>query len=571
MRRAVHGSVLFSLVLFLFSACAPVAKSSISNQTISTDSADFVSDSRCVGIGGDFVPRPKCGTQMFELTPGHHDFLLRYRGTVGESDLANSLSIKIELFNEQREPIEVLVPYLSRTLEGSELNGTFIAPTQGQYIRSDRYAEMTLIHRPYPADSGWIPEAARMGRIVVTYQGLGEFRIAELQVKRSKWNHPFSKRNQCIDVPRVKLSSKPDIAVLSQGPLKDQLALLKSGTARKIADVYLLELGPDSFLGSEMAPETVALVSHLRDSASRWGIAYHPYWFMDPQRAPSPFRISNPLHLKIIADRIAWFVNQGASTVILRADDLVPQNGDSAFSYELTDSKDIAQFNSLAAAHLDLITKIFNPLPQQIKRYFVPPWYNSYFIRNNMERARVYFQTLTSQVAPEIGLIWSGPSLRSLTVDSLELESFRSFSNSLGLSLWDNTVYARRHKDFWKAGSERARFNSFFEPYSVSLPSPYLYEGRIGEDLVIINGELSPFSQVQMENAKNYFSAKERFCPERDMRQIVKSRWGTKRARRLFELDSIFWEECLGDSKLSNRCSEIDRELRETSELLKQE
>jgi hypothetical protein len=198
-------------------------------------------------------------------------------------------------------------------------------------------------------------------------------------------------------------------------------------------------------------------------------------------------------------------------------------------------------------------------LPPSVSRYFVPPWYNSFFVRNAPSLAMNYFRELTATLDPDIGIFWTGPTVRSLSIDKHEVNTFKQLIFNHPLSLWDNTLYARRHKDFWLERKERTQLLSYFEPYSVALPENYLFEGQQGQDMLIMNGHF--FSQVQIESAKEYLRSKENYCGEDIIQKILSRRWGSTLTPELIELDARFWSDCYGKASTSEYCSEISARL----------
>jgi hypothetical protein len=556
--KTFNKSCLALLIFFALQSC--IAHQAPSPVLGPSDSAPLQinTSNTCKFEAGAFLVTQSCLSQLIPIDPGHYHFSISVRGSNLEDDIGNKLTITLEQFDGLGKTIPVQIGYLTNTLDGSNLNGVLIPPTKGSTLSDSEFSTLTLIHRPYPADSGWIAEPVKQLRFTFEYQGQGMLWIKDLRIERTKWNLPLNKRDSCRVLNRSKVVTTPQLTVLSQGPIDQQLSWLKSSVKNNLADTYLLELSPESFIGSEIERRTLALIDYLNASQVRWGIAYHPYWTSEPQTDGSTFRISSSAAVAATAARIKSFVNHGASVVVLRADDLVPQTSKAPFSYGLVDNTDKKRFSSLAVAHLHLINKALTGLPPSVNRYFVPPWYNSFFIRNNPLLANHYFRDLTATLDPDIGIFWTGPTVRSLSIDTHELNTYRELISNHPLSLWDNTLYARRHKDFWLNKKERTHLLSYFEPYSVALPDNYLFEGRRGEDMLIMNGQLSNFSQVQIESAKDYVHAQNNFCPEDTVRKIISRRWGFAQAQELIQLDAIFWSECQGKASTSSQCEKLN-------------
>lgn len=558
--ETINGSKLFAaaslLVQFLFTGCVPSGVHLLERMNGSLRTIEFAESTQCKKIDNWYAPQIECHTPHFPVESGHYDLSLRFRARNLEQNLPDAIGIRIAFYDSNGADIPVEIPYLDRVILNSSLDSSLLNPVEGSDLLPDAVYEIALKHRPYPADTNWFPHNAQKAAIVVQYNGNGSLQLGSLSIKRTDWNVPLWNRNSCLESRSGSGKRPPHIAVMSQGPIELQYKKLQSALASQIADTYLLELGPDSFKNDQIESRTKELIALLNNSGARWGIAYHPYWESEPQRKESSFQISSKASLATINKRISWLVTKGAKIVILRADDLVPTVGAKPFGYALTKNADLRRFGTLAKAHLYLIDQVFSPLPSSVSKYFVPPWYSSFFVRNNPTLANEYF-TAISNMPKDIGLFWTGPSVRSLSIDQIELDAFRRLTGGRALSLWDNTLYARRHKDFW---SERpARFNllSFFEPYSVSFPKTYLSADSPGEDLLLLNGELNAFNQIQMQTTSSFFINDEPLCSPTTIADALTKRWGEDTANELIELDQNYWSFCHNNPSSEFDCASI--------------
>jgi len=141
-------------------------------------------------------------------------------------------------------------------------------------------------------------------------------------------------------------------------------------------------------------------------------------------------------------------LDAGAETIMLLADDSVPHTGRNRQNYSLFTAEDKARFVTLQNAQAHVINELKQWIDRQYpgtRLEFCPPWYSNEHIDRSQGKAENYFRDLTFQIPPEVAIIWTGPTVRSLSIDMADLYRYRSLIGRWPM-YWDNTLYARKHE-----------------------------------------------------------------------------------------------------------------------------
>lgn len=278
-----------------------------------------------------------------------------------------------------------------------------------------------------------------------------------------------------------------------------------------------------------------------RGSPVQLGILLNPYTGAEDPDYSFPFRVSDSKSIDRVASVIGMFHRIGATQIVLRADDLVPTKPNKRFGYYLATKEDQDRFTTLAEAHLHLIERVRSglSLPANGSLLFVVPWYNWWFISNALPEAYAYGEELSKGLPAEVPIVWTGPSVRSLFIDEIDIERYRAHVAAQNLILWDNSTFARWHKDFWR-DKPRERFASMFEPYDVKIPldsrgSPLAQSG------VLLFFTFSERNRAQLATAGAYWWNPEAYDPERALWTYLLKRFGDRGADSLLLFDQAYF------------------------------
>jgi len=173
-------------------------------------------------------------------------------------------------------------------------------------------------------------------------------------------------------------------------------------------------------------------------------------------------------------------LNAGAGTIMLLADDSVPHTGKNRQNYSLFTAEDKARFVTLQNAQAHVINEFKQWIDTEYpgtRLEFCPPWYSNEHIDRSQGKAESYFRDLTFQIPPEVAIIWTGPTVRSLSVDMADLYRYRSLIGRWPM-MWDNTLYARYHESPDYGGYPghypgKVRLCNLFEPFDTYRPKEF--------------------------------------------------------------------------------------------------
>ncbi|MEO6838777.1 MAG: beta-N-acetylglucosaminidase domain-containing protein [Ginsengibacter sp.] len=172
-------------------------------------------------------------------------------------------------------------------------------------------------------------------------------------------------------------------------------------------------------------------------------------------------------------------LDAGAKTVMLCADDYIPHLGSQRGEYTLFSKSDMSEFTNLASAQYYLLNKLNKWLKKNysdIRLEFVPPQYNNLFVDYTRGTAESYFHDLMGHLDPDIVIVWTGNTIRSLSYDVADIFRFTDLINKKPM-VWDNSPYARMVES--KNGGypfnypEKSILCNLFEPFDIQYPKNF--------------------------------------------------------------------------------------------------
>ena len=177
----------------------------------------------------------------------------------------------------------------------------------------------------------------------------------------------------------------------------------------------------------------------------------------------------------------------GADTIMLRADDFVPHEGRNRMNFSLYTPEDRERFVNLQNAQAHVINRLKAWIDRDYpgtRFEFCPPWYLNEFIDRSGGKAEVYMKELAALIPQAIAIIWTGPTVRSLSIDMADLRRYRDLIGRWPM-LWDNTLYARNLETDVYGGYTtyypgKVAMCSLFEPLDADFPAAFheLNDGR---------------------------------------------------------------------------------------------
>ncbi len=189
---------------------------------------------------------------------------------------------------------------------------------------------------------------------------------------------------------------------------------------------------------------------------------------------------SSPENLGMLKKLYRPALKAGAKTLMLLADDYVPHAERNRQNYTLFTDEDKKQFVSLQNAQAYVINQLKQWLDREFpgtRLEFCPPWYSNEHIDRSYGQAEYYFKDLTFQIPRDVAIIWTGPTVRSLSIDAADLHRYQSLIGRWPM-VWDNTLYARGHETASYGGypahyPAKVRMCNLFEPFDTIRPKRF--------------------------------------------------------------------------------------------------
>ncbi len=237
----------------------------------------------------------------------------------------------------------------------------------------------------------------------------------------------------------------------------------------------------------------------------------------------------------------------GAGTVMLHADDHVPHKGTNRKIYSLYSEEDERRFTNLQNAQAHVINRLKLWIDENYpgtRLEFCPPWYANEFIDRSEGRAEVYFRELVEQIPPEVAIVWTGPTVRSLSIDTADLNRYELLIQRWPM-LWDNTLYARniesrRYGGYTTHYPGKVRMCNLFEPYDTYRPKDFhnLNDGRH----LFTNGDaFSEIYKIKFATVADYEWNAAAYDPELSLWKILTKTYGPECAQELLYFNDAYY------------------------------
>jgi hyaluronoglucosaminidase len=188
----------------------------------------------------------------------------------------------------------------------------------------------------------------------------------------------------------------------------------------------------------------------------------------------------SPASFEMLKALYRMALDAGAETIMLQSDDSVPHAGRNRRNYSLYTVEDKNRFVSLQNAHAHVINKLKQWIDSEYpgtRLEFCPPWYSNEHIDHGQGKAEFYFHDLVFQIPRDVAIIWTGPTIRSLSIDMADLYRYKSLIGRWPM-FWDNTLYARNLEARNYGGypthyPRKVRMCNLFEPYDTRRPQEF--------------------------------------------------------------------------------------------------
>ena len=263
---------------------------------------------------------------------------------------------------------------------------------------------------------------------------------------------------------------------------------------------------------------------------------------------------SSPESFRLLKKAFKIGLDAGADTIMLLADDFVPHPGNNRQDYSLYTAEDEKRFINLQNAHAHLINNLKKWIDKDYpgtQFEFCPPWYSNEHIDRSEGKAEGYFQDLVAQIPRKVAIIWTGPTIRSLSVDMADLLRYRSLIDRWPM-IWDNTLYARnletkRYGGYTTYYPGKVRMCNLFEPYDTYRPNDFQAYNH-GRRMYTNGNANSEIYKVKYATVADYEWNTTAYNPELSLWKALSKSYGTVGAKEILSFNDIYYglyEICL--------------------------
>ena len=256
---------------------------------------------------------------------------------------------------------------------------------------------------------------------------------------------------------------------------------------------------------------------------------------------------SSPQSFNLLKDFLKIGLEAGADTVMITADDFVPHTGKNRQNYSLYTAADKRRFVNLQNAQAYIINSLKQWLDMDYsgtQMEFCPPWYSNEHIDRGAGKAELYFKELTFQIPPDVAIIWTGPTIRSLSIDMADLYRYQALIGRWPM-IWDNTLYARnietkRYGGYATYYPGKVRMCNLFEPFDTYRPENFqkFSDGR----RIYVNGNAySEIYKVKYATVADYEWNTSAYNPELSLWKVLCQTYGPEGAKELLHFNDAYY------------------------------
>jgi hypothetical protein len=255
----------------------------------------------------------------------------------------------------------------------------------------------------------------------------------------------------------------------------------------------------------------------------------------------------SPESFKMLQGLYRLGLNAGAETIMLLADDSVPHAGGNRQNYSLYTVEDKKRFVSLQNAQAHVINKLKQWIDSKYpgtRLEFCPPWYSNEHIDRGEGKAEFYFQDLVFQIPQEVAIIWTGPTIRSLSIDMADLYRYKTLIGRWPM-FWDNTLYARNHESPNYGGYPghypgKIRMCNLFEPYDAYRPNGF-HKYNDGRHMYTNGAAYSEIYKIKYATVADYEWNTAAYNPERALWKALTNAYGRPAAEQLLRFNDSYY------------------------------
>jgi len=256
----------------------------------------------------------------------------------------------------------------------------------------------------------------------------------------------------------------------------------------------------------------------------------------------------SPQSLAMLKDVYKFALDAGADTIMLLADDSVPHAGTTHQNYSLYTEEDKNRFINLQNAQAYVINQLKQWLDAEYpetRLEFCPPWYSNEHIDRSRGKAEQYFKDLTFQIPPDVAIVWTGPTIRSLSVDMADLYRYKRLIGRWPM-IWDNTLYARSLKNQSYGGFPahypgKVKLCNLFEPFDTYRPDNFQNYSD-GAQMYTNGSAYSEVYRIKYATVADYEWNTAAYNPELSLWKVLCHLYGPSCAKELLRFNNAYYK-----------------------------
>ncbi|MGE5258819.1 MAG: beta-N-acetylglucosaminidase domain-containing protein [Hyphomicrobiales bacterium] len=285
------------------------------------------------------------------------------------------------------------------------------------------------------------------------------------------------------------------------------------------------------------------------------GIMVNPYSHLEFEPAEDSLGDSarytwthgNTESLQTLQEVFALGLKAGAGTIMLLADDFVPHEGRNRKNFSLYTPEDRERFVNLQNAQAFVINqlKAWTDREYPGTRFeFCPPWYANEFIDRSEGKAEIYLKELAAQIPRDVAIVWTGPTVRSLSLDMADLRRYRNLIGRWPM-FWDNTLYARNLETTVYGGYTayypgKVRMCNLFEPLDTVRP-PGFHELNDGRHMYVNGAANTEVYRIKFETVVDYEWNTSTYNPEHSLWKALVRSYGAPAAKEILAFNDAYY------------------------------
>ncbi len=179
----------------------------------------------------------------------------------------------------------------------------------------------------------------------------------------------------------------------------------------------------------------------------------------------------------------------------------------------------------------------------KIQMDIVPPYCFNESANMSRGLAEIYYNDLSVRIPGDVGIVWTGPTLRSLSVDHADYMNFHDMAGKKPV-FWDNSLYARSIEQSYGGYPVhypgKVRMCNLFEPYDVHLPGGF--DDVNFRESVFVNGHVSSeIYKIKYATVADYLWNSKDYDPDYSLWKALVLNFGNQTAKHLIFFNEAYY------------------------------